>query len=430
MYNYNTGDSMFVDEINMKVKAGDGGNGCIAFRREKYVEFGGPFGGNGGNGSNIVFEADEGLNTLVDLHQYKFIKGERGDHGGGKGKHGKNAEEIVIKVPLGTVIKDLDTETVLADLVNKKQRAVIAKGGRGGRGNMAFATGSNPAPSLAENGEPGEEKNIKVELKMLADVGLVGMPSVGKSTIISKISAAKPKIADYHFTTLHPNLGVVAASDGISFVVADLPGLIKGASQGEGLGDRFLKHIERTKIIAHIVDMGSFEQRDPYEDYQTINQELANFSEELMKKPQIIVANKMDIPWAQEKLKEFKKQVNLPVYEISAINNQGLSELVNVLKQMLAETKEKTSEETFEDHIIYKFNTIDDFNIYRENNVWVVRGYEIEKLVKMTNFTTDEAVDRFTYKLRKMGIDDKLKDAGVKVGDIVRIADFEFEYQE
>ena len=263
---------MFVDEVTVKIKAGDGGNGCIAFRREKYVEFGGPYGGNGGKGSDIIFKVDEGLSTLIDLRYQKEVKGKKGANGLGKGKHGKKAEDVIIKVPLGTVITDLDTDLIIADLTQNNDSVVIAEGGRGGRGNIAFATGNNPAPSLAENGEPGEERNIKVEIKLLADVGLVGMPSVGKSTIISKISAAKPKIASYHFTTLKPNLGVVETKSKNAFVVADLPGLIKGASLGEGLGDRFLRHIERTRIIGHVIDMSGLEGRDPYQDYLTINQ--------------------------------------------------------------------------------------------------------------------------------------------------------------
>jgi len=336
---------MFVDEVSVFVKGGDGGNGCIAFRREKYVEFGGPFGGNGGRGSNIVLKVDEGLNTLVDLRHQKKIKGERGQNGGGKGKHGKNAEDIIIKVPLGTIVTDLDNNVVIADLSKKDDQVIIVRGGRGGRGNMAFATNNNPAPEIAENGEPGEEKNIKVELKLLADVGLVGLPSVGKSTIISKISAAKPKIADYHFTTLQPNLGVVEAIDKKAFVVADLPGLIKGASQGEGLGDRFLKHIERTRVIAHVIDMGSFELRDPYEDYQTILAELKSFNEKLLTKPQVIVANKMDLPWSKENLKKFSEKVNLPIFEISAppphkrlymkISKLLIINYINLIKKMI-----------------------------------------------------------------------------------------------
>lgn len=265
---------MFIDEVIVDLIAGDGGNGCMAFRREKYIPMGGPFGGNGGKGSDIIFKVDEGLNTLIDLRYQKAIKGNKGANGEGKAKHGRNAEDVIIRVPLGTVITDLETNLIIADLTKKDDEVVVAYGGRGGRGNMAFATRSNPAPSFAENGEPGEEKRVKIELKLLADVGLVGMPSVGKSTLISKISASKPKIAAYHFTTLNPNLGVVKVSENKSFVVADLPGLIEGASLGEGLGDKFLKHIERTRVIAHVIDMSGFEGRDPYEDYVIINKEL------------------------------------------------------------------------------------------------------------------------------------------------------------
>ena len=255
---------MFIDEVIIDLIAGSGGNGCMAFRREKYIEMGGPFGGNGGKGADIIFAVDEGLNTLLDLRYKKQIKGDKGENGLGKGMHGKNAEDIVIRVPQGTVITDVDTGLIIADLTKKDDKIVVAKGGRGGRGNMAFATHSNPAPSFCENGEPGEIRRVKVELKLLADVGLVGMPSVGKSTIISMISASKPKIAAYHFTTLTPNLGVVRASQNRTYVVADLPGLIKGASLGEGLGDKFLRHIERTRVIAHVIDMSGFEGRDPY----------------------------------------------------------------------------------------------------------------------------------------------------------------------
>lgn len=299
---------MFTDEVIVELYAGDGGNGCMAFRREKFVPMGGPFGGNGGRGSNIIFKVDEGLNTLVDLRYNRIIRGKKGTNGEGKAKNGKNAEDLIIKVPIGTVITDVETNLIIADLTKKDDEAIIAYGGRGGRGNIAFATRTNPAPSFAENGEPGEYKKVKVELKLLADVGLVGLPSVGKSTIISKISASKPKIAAYHFTTLTPNLGVVRVSDSKSFVVADLPGLIKGASLGEGLGDKFLKHIERTRIIAHVIDMSGFEGRNPYEDYLLINKELEDFNKSLLLKPQIIIANKMDIPTSTENLKEFRKK--------------------------------------------------------------------------------------------------------------------------
>ena len=286
---------MFVDEVEIKVIAGKGGDGCTAFRREKYVAMGGPYGGNGGHGGDIVFKVDEGLHTLLDLRYQKTLKAPKGENGKGKNQHGKNAEDLIVKVPLGTVITDTDTGLIIGDLKRKNDSVIVAKGGRGGRGNTAFKTQTNTAPDFSENGEEGEEKILKVEVKMLADVGLVGLPSVGKSTIISCVSRSKPKIAAYHFTTLTPNLGVSKSSDGRSFVIADLPGLIEGASQGEGLGDKFLRHIERTKVIAHVVDMSAVEGRNPYEDYVLINKELEEFNPKLLKKPQIIIANKMDL---------------------------------------------------------------------------------------------------------------------------------------
>ena len=305
---------MFVDEVVMDVKAGNGGDGCTAFRREKYIPDGGPFGGNGGRGANIVFKTDLGLKTLLDLRYNKLIKAPKGANGMGKNKNGRGAEDVVIKVPLGTTVRDMETGLIIADLTKKDDVAIIAHGGRGGRGNTAFATATNPAPNFSENGEPGEEKKIKVELRLLADVGFVGMPSVGKSTILSLISASKPKIAAYHFTTLSPNLGVVKTIDNRVFVAADLPGLIKGASLGEGLGDKFLKHVQRTRVIAHIIDMSAQEGRNPIEDYEIINKELEDFDPKLIKKPQVIIANKMDIEGAFENLKRFKEKYNLPVY--------------------------------------------------------------------------------------------------------------------
>lgn len=424
---------MFVDEVILDLQAGDGGDGCMAFRREKYIEMGGPFGGNGGRGSDIIFEADEGLNTLLDLRLRKHINGKKGANGEGKARHGKNSENIIVKVPVGTVVTDTDTEFVIADLTKHKEQAVIARGGRGGRGNMAFATRSNPAPAFAENGEPGESKRVKVELKLLADVGLVGMPSVGKSTFISKVSASKPKIAAYHFTTLRPNLGVVATKDKRSFVLADLPGLIKGASLGEGLGDRFLKHIERTRVIAHIVDMSGFEGRSPYDDYVTINGELEAFNKDLMKKPQIVIANKMDLPGALENLEEFKKQVpDIEVYPMSGVTGEGIDPVLTRLADVL-DTIEKQplyEPERFESHVLYKFKEEKPFTINNENGVWVIRGDEVEKLLRMTRFSSDEAALRFASKLRRMGIDDELRKLGAKEGDTVRILDYEFDYSE
>ncbi len=423
---------MFVDEAIVDVLAGAGGNGCMAMRREKYVEMGGPFGGNGGHGADIVFEADEGLNTLLDLRYQKQIKGPRGENGMGKGMHGKSRDAVVVKVPVGTVVTDLETGEVIADLTQNKEQTVIARGGRGGRGNMALATHSNPAPSICENGEPGEEKRVKVELKLLADVGLVGLPSVGKSTIISMISAAKPKIAEYHFTTLKPNLGVVRASRHRSFVVADLPGLIKGASLGEGLGDRFLKHIERTRVIAHVIDMGGYEMRDPYEDYITIQEELKNFKESLLKKPQIIIANKMDIEGAKERLEQFKQKVDLPIYEISAVMNQGLDQVVEALADMLDHIQKQPLEESVKTkkHVVYKYEKEEPFTITKEDDTWVVRGKEIEQYVRRMNFSTEEAYIRLSRKLRLLGIEDELRNRGAKDGDYVRILDLEVEYEE
>ena len=424
---------MFVDEVTIDLIAGDGGNGCMAFRREKYVEMGGPFGGNGGKGSNIVFAVDEGLNTLLDLRYKKLIRGNKGANGEGKGKHGANAEDVIVRVPLGTVITDAETGLVIADLVKKDDSVIAAYGGRGGRGNIAFATRSNHAPSFAENGEPGEVRRVKIELKLLADVGLVGMPSVGKSTIISKISASKAKIAAYHFTTLSPNLGVVKTKDNRSFVVADMPGLIEGASLGGGLGDKFLRHIERTRVLAHVIDMSAWEGRDPYSDYTIINKELESFNKKMILKPQVIVANKMDVPGAKENLEEFKKKVkDVEIFEVSAMNNEGMDNLLIHLADMLDNIEKLPlyEDEEIESHVLYKFEREQPFTITHEGNEWVIRGKEVEKLLKMTRFTSDEAANRFANKLRKMGIDDKLRELGAQEGDTIRILDFEFEYQE
>lgn len=424
---------MFIDEVTMELYAGDGGDGCMAFRREKYISMGGPFGGNGGRGSNIIFKVDTGLNTLIDLKYHRIVKGKKGTNGLGKGMHGKNAEDFIIKVPQGTIVTDLETNLLMADLTKPEEEIVIAYGGRGGRGNMAFATRTNPAPAFAENGEPGEVRKVKVELKLLADVGLVGLPSVGKSTIISLVSKSKPKIAAYHFTTITPNLGVVRTKNQKSFVLADLPGLIKGASLGEGLGDQFLKHIERTRVIAHVIDMGGFEGRDPYEDYVLINQELEAFNPNILKKPQIILANKMDLENATANLEAFKKKVkDVAIYPISAVNQEGLEEAMLALANRLDEIPKQPlyEEEKFESHVLYQFKTEKPFSIYNENGTWVIRGEKVEKLLRMTKFQTNEAAERFAMKLRKMGIDDTLREMGAKEGDSVRILDLEFEYKE
>lgn len=424
---------MFIDEVIVELNAGDGGNGCMAFRREKYIEMGGPYGGNGGKGASIIFEVDEGLNTLVDLRYKRIIKADKGENGLGKGKQGANAKDIIIKVPLGTVITDIDTGLIIADLVNKNDSVVVANGGRGGRGNIALATRSNPAPSYCENGEPGEVRKVKVELKLLADVGLVGMPSVGKSTIISKISASKPKIAAYHFTTLTPNLGVVRVRENKSFVVADLPGLIKGASLGEGLGEKFLKHIERTRVIAHVIDMAGTEGRQPYDDYYTICNELKQFNEEILNKKQIIIANKMDCEEAKKNLEEFRKKVkDIKIFEVSALNEIGLKDVINELSNILDSTEKIPlyNKDKFESHVLYKYVEEEPFKIHRDNDTWVITGDNVERLLKMTKFNTDESALRFANKLKRLGVDDSLRKLGAKTGDNIRILDFEFEYKD
>ena len=424
---------MFIDEVIVELNAGDGGNGCMAFRREKFVAMGGPFGGNGGKGSDIIFKTDEGLNTLIDLRYKKIIKGSKGTNGEGKAKNGKNAEDVIIKVPIGTVVTDLETNQVIADLTKKDEEVIVAYGGRGGRGNIAFATRSNPAPAFAENGEPGEVRKIKVELKLLADVGLVGMPSVGKSTLISKVSSSKPKIASYHFTTLTPNLGVVRVRENKSFVMADLPGLIEGASLGSGLGDRFLKHIERTRVIAHVIDMSGSEGRSPIDDYLKIRKELENFTKKLIEKTAIIITNKMDLESSKENLKQFKEQIkDKKIFEVSALTNTGLSSVMNELSNMLDKIEREPlyDDEIVETHVLYKFKKEKPFTIVKDNNVWVIKGAQVEKLLRMTKFQTDESVRRFSNKLRHMGIDDELRRLGAEDGDTIRILDLELEYKD
>lgn len=422
---------MFIDEVELKVIAGAGGDGCTAFRREKYVSMGGPFGGNGGRGSSIIFEVDEGLHTLIDLRYAKIIKGEKGENGSGKNQHGKNSEDIIIKVPQGTVVTDKDTGLIVADLKEKKERVVVAQGGRGGRGNTAFKTQNNPCPSFSENGEPGETKLLKLELKMLADVGLVGLPSVGKSTFLSKISKAKPKIADYHFTTLSPNLGVCKTIDNRSFVVADLPGLIEGAHEGLGLGDKFLRHIERTKVIAHIVDMSGIEGRNPLDDFKTINNELAKFSERLAKKPMIVIANKMDMPNSQENLEEFMKNVDCKVFTMSAINSEGIDDILVELANQLEKIEDEPlyEESEYLSHVLYKFQKEQPYEIIKEDDCFVIKGEQVERLFKMTKFNSEEGILRFAKTLRKMGIDNELEKMGAVEGDTVKILDFYFEYR-
>ena len=421
---------MFIDELLMEVSSGRGGDGCMAFLREKFVPMGGPNGGNGGKGADIIFKADEGLKTLIDLRYLKNVKGDAGLNGEGKNKNGKYAEDKIIRVPVGTTIKDNETGMVIADLTHHNEEVIVAYGGKGGRGNVTLATRNNPCPSFAERGEPGEVRKIKVELRMLADVGLVGMPSVGKSTLLSMITNANPKIASYHFTTLSPNLGVVSTKDKYNYVIADLPGLIEGASEGTGLGHKFLKHIERTKIIAHVIDMSASEGREPYEDYLVIRKELEKFSPKLLNKEEIIIANKMDLPESHDNLIKFKKKIDKEVYEISALNNQNLDKIINVLSEKVKNTPEEVlyDEDIQESHVLYKFKREKPFTIIKEGNTFVIKGDKVEKIFKMINFNTEEAISRFAKKLRSMGVDEELEKMGVNEGDIIRILDYEFEY--
>lgn len=425
---------MFVDKVTVYVKGGDGGNGMVAFRREKYVPNGGPAGGDGGNGADVVFEVEEGLRTLMDFRYQRHFKADRGEHGRPKSQHGKNADPFIVKVPPGTTVIDEETKTTIADLVKHGQKAVIAKGGRGGRGNNRFATPTNPAPEIAENGEPGQERNVTLELKLLADVGLVGFPSVGKSTLLSVVSSAKPKIAEYHFTTIKPNLGVVDVEDGRSFVMADLPGLIEGAHLGVGLGHQFLRHIERTKVIVHVIDMSGIEGRDPYEDYMKINEELKEYNLRLTERPQIIVANKMDMPDAEDNLAAFKEKIadeETPIFPISAITKKGLRELLLAIADKVDTTSEfPLIEEEVESRIIYRHEKKEmPFKITRDDDgAYVLSGDELEKLFKMTDFSRDESVKRFARQMRGMGVDEALRERGAKDGDLVRIMKFEFEF--
>lgn len=420
---------MFVDEVSVKLIAGKGGDGCTAFRREKYIAMGGPNGGNGGKGADIIFVADESLRTLIDLKMQKIINGSKGNNGKGSDRNGANAENVYIKVPEGTVVSNKETGEIICDLVKNGQECIVAHGGRGGRGNKSFATHDNPAPKMSELGAPGEEVEIKCELKMLADVGLVGFPSVGKSTILSVISNATPKIAAYHFTTLSPNLGVVRVYDD-TFVMADLPGLIEGASEGLGLGFQFLRHTSRCKVIAHVLDMSRESARNPIEDYEIIKNELKKYNEKMLNKPSVIIANKMDADGASENLKEFKKKYpNELVIPISAATNQGLDKLMITLNDIIKNVpkEEESTEETFKSYIYEKEKP---FEITKEGGIWVVKGKKVEELFQMTRFTEEESVLRFARILKKIGVEDKLESLGAQRGDEVKIMDYIFNFKE
>lgn len=423
---------MFVDEVTIHIKAGNGGNGCVAFRHEKFVEKGGPSGGNGGRGGNIIFVGDKGLTTLIDFKFHRVIKARNGENGMPKDCFGADSDDVYVKVPLGTVCTDIATNTVVADITKDKEEVIIAYGGKGGRGNASFANARITAPQICEKGLPGEEKDLKLELKVLADVGLVGFPSVGKSTLLSVVSKARPKIAAYHFTTLSPNLGVVQTKDGRSFVMADLPGLIEGASNGLGLGFRFLKHVERTRVIVHVIDMSSTDGRNPYEDYLKINNELESFDPLLLKRPQIICANKMDLLESEENLKEFKKKVkDVPIIPISAYTKNNLDELLYKIADVLETvTLDDFIEKIVDEVVEYKFTPSEaPFTITKsDDGVYEVTGPMVQRYFEITDFTHDANVKLFARRLRNLGVDEALRKLGVKHGDTVRILGYEFEF--
>lgn len=421
----------FIDRVKIYVQAGTGGNGTVAFRREAHVPKGGPSGGDGGRGGSVIFVATNSLSTLLDLRYYREYKAQNGEKGHAKKMHGADADDLVIRVPVGTCVYDDDTGNIIADLTKDGQRAVIAKGGRGGRGNARFASSRNPAPKICENGEPGEKFNLRVELKLLADVGLVGFPSVGKSTLLSVVSKARPQIADYHFTTIVPNLGVVQVKDGRSFVMADLPGLIEGASQGKGLGHQFLRHIERCRVIVHIIDMSGSEGRDSYEDYVTINKELGEYEYRLLERPQIIVANKMDGDEAEENLKKFQEKLgDQKVFPIIAPIHEGIDAVLYAVADALETAPDFFNQEEEQESVLYTYKEEEKpFTIHNKGNgVWEVTGKKVERLVQMASFTTDDGFQRFALQIRNMGIDDALREAGCEDGDTVRLYDFEFEF--
>jgi len=417
---------VFFDEAKIYVKAGDGGNGCVSFRREKYTPFGGPNGGKGGKGGDVYLVVDTHLNTLINFKKRSHFKAKRGDHGRGKDQTGKQGEDLDIAVPPGSVAYDADTGQFLADLVQPGQRALVVRGGRGGRGNAAFATPTNQAPRLAEKGEPGQERWLRLELKLIADVGIVGVPNAGKSTLLAVVSAARPKIADYPFTTLEPNLGVVTMDDR-DFVLADIPGLIEGAHAGAGLGHQFLRHVERTRLLIHLLDGAS---ADPLGDFEKINEELALFDPQLARKPQVVVLNKMDLPQAQElwpRIKREIKKLELEAMSISAVTGQGVPTLLQRVVYLLDGLPRE--EPVVEETKVFRLGEEEPFSIAQEEDGWRVQGTKIERVVAMTNWEYDEAVMRFQRILEAMGISAALEKAGVEVGDTIRIGDIELEWQ-
>lgn len=428
---------MFTDYVKIYAQAGKGGNGAISFRHEKYVAAGGPDGGDGGRGGDVYFKVDPDANTLIEFRFKKKFKAENGENGQGARKYGKSAEDLYIPVPIGTVIKDAETNQVLADLSTPGQEALILKGGRGGLGNSHFATATRQAPRFAQDGEPGEEKELVLELKLLADVGLIGFPNVGKSTFLSKVTSATPKIANYHFTTIEPNLGVVTSKYGDSFVIADIPGIIEGASDGVGLGIQFLRHIERTRLLLHFIDVSGTEGRDPVKDYQVINDELKDYSEKLSHRTQIIVANKSDIVQDDDnykKLADIAEKNGQKIFKISAATGEGVEELMNYVSKTLKELPKEDLIDVAtpsEGEKVYRLETKKEpFEISKEKGVWIVKGEEVDRIIRKVNITDYESLFFLHRKLNELGLDKALKKAGIHDGDTVKIGNYEMEWED
>lgn len=421
---------MFVDIANISVQAGRGGDGAVAWRREKYVPAGGPAGGDGGRGGSVILKTDEGIQTLMDFRYKRTYRAENGENGRSKNQFGKDGEDIVLRVPVGTLVKDQETGHVIVDMKEKDQVFYLAQGGRGGRGNSRFTSSTRQAPSFAQPGHPGQKRDITLELKVLADVGLVGFPNVGKSTLLSIISKARPKIANYHFTTLQPNLGVVSLGPGQSFVVADIPGLIEGASEGVGLGLDFLKHIERTRVLVHVLDASGYEGRDPLEDFKKINEELVSYHPRLAQKPQVIFANKMDLPGAQENLERIQEALggDYPIYWGSAATTENVQDLVYEVYKVLQETP--SEEVTYDETYVEVPKEEEKIRVYVQDGVYHVEGPYIERLLGSTNFGDRDSLRYFQESLRKQGVIDQLKDLGITEEDPVFILDYEFEFFE
>lgn len=427
---------MFVDTAKIYLKAGNGGNGVVSFHREKYIAAGGPDGGDGGKGGNVIFQVDEGMSTLIDFkYRRKFIA-DSGEDGKPSNSAGKSGSDIIIKVPLGTLVKDAATNNIIMDLTEPGEQKVILYGGKGGKGNQHFATPTRQIPNFAQAGVQGDELEVVLELMLLADVGLVGFPNVGKSTLISMVSGARPKIADYHFTTLEPNLGVVDMGDGNSFVIADIPGIIEGAHEGIGLGHKFLRHIERTRLLIHVIDMGATEGRDPYNDYKIINNELSEYSIKLENRPQIIAANKMDVTGAEDNLELFKAEfrqefgeTDIEIVPISAATNEGVDVLINKVYKTLKELPPIVFVEKGEERVIYKPKEEKSFEItVDDSGKYCVTGKMVDRLINSTNFNDYESLQHFQKFLNDKGIIKALKDKGIREGDIVKIDDMEFDF--